>query len=157
MCYFTLYRREILLNFLTEIIADVVDGHGTRLRRIAAREIVRLQERFHNANNAQDVSVSAIELFDLKYRLADLDPPDYFTEQLCRESEPYSADEITFPTLVQLVRMEDRMFFWGWLPEQVRALGLAIQSGEEITYEVTREFVIIKDRDGKLRPFYRLS
>jgi hypothetical protein len=54
MCYFTLYRREILLNYLTEIIAEVIDGHGTRLRRIAAREIVRLQERFHNTNNGRE-------------------------------------------------------------------------------------------------------
>jgi hypothetical protein len=157
MRYFSLYRREILLNFLTEIIAEVIDGHGTRLRRVAAREIVKLQERFHNANNGRDVSLSAIGLFDLKYRLADLDPPAYFSEQLRGESEPYSADEIPFPALVQLVRMEDRLLFWGWLPEQVRALGLSIHPGEELTYDLTGEFIIIKDRDGKLRPFYRLS
>jgi len=46
---------------------------------------------------------------------------------------------------------------YGWPPEQVRALGLAINPGEDVAWPITREFVSIKHRQGNVRTFYRLS
>jgi len=151
----TIKRPTTLLNDLTEIIGDVVEGKETKLRRLAAIEIARVHIMFHNANNGQDVLIGVREFVELKYRLAD--PFAYFAEELRTEPEPYSADGILFPALVHLLRIEDGMFVWDWLPEQVRALGLAINPGEEIAWPITREFVTIKDRDGRPRRFYRLS
>lgn len=151
----TITRPETLLNVLTDLIGEVVEGKGTKLRRIAAREIARVHDLFHNARNGRDVLVAVHEFVELKWRLAD--PSPYFYEELCGEPEPYSTDGILFRALVDLLRIEDGMFVWQWLPEQVRALGLSINPGDELAWPITRELVTIKDCDGKPRPFYRLS
>ncbi len=151
----TLCRKELFLNCLVEIIGDVVEGKGTKLRRIAAREIARLHDRISNADDGQEYSRCILEFVDLKYRLAD--PCTYFFAELSAEPEPYSAAGILFPSLVHLIRIEDDMSSWEWLPEQIRALGLAINAGDEVAWPITREFVTIKDRDGNPRPFYQFS
>ena len=155
MSYITFCSKEVFLNLLVEIIGDVVEGKETKLRRIAAREIARLHDRISNADNGQEHSICILEFLDLKYRLAD--PDTYFFKELNEEPEPYSADWILFSALVHLIRIEDDMFSWEWLPDEIRALGLAINPGEEVAWPISREFVTIKDRDGTPRRFYPLS
>jgi hypothetical protein len=129
---------------------------GPELRRIPAREIIRLQERFHSANNGRDISVSAIEFFDLKYRLADMDPPVDVGEQLRHESEPYSATH--YHSLLGSTCPDGRSHvFLGMAPRTSPRPRIGDPSLRENYHELAREFVVIKDRDGKPRSLYRLS
>jgi hypothetical protein len=80
-----------------------------------------------------------------------------FWGEVLGETEPYSADGILFSALVHLVRIEEDLFGYGWLPERIRALGLEINPGEDLVWPITREFVTIKNRDGNTREFHRLS
>jgi len=93
------------------------------------------------------------ELAYLAFRLANLST--YFRRELLNEPVPYSADGISFPALVQLVRIEENLFGWGWLPEHDRALGLAINPGDELVGASGPDSYTIKDRRGNCREFYR--
>jgi hypothetical protein len=75
---------------------------------------------------------------------------------LLSELEPYPSSATLFPALVHLVRIEQDALGWGWLPEQIQALGLAINHGEELTW-LTQEWAEISDREGTRRRFYRFS
>ena len=147
------YDRQILRNLLTEIIGETVECKGTRIRRIAAREIVKRDKIMLNASE-RDHLIG--EIADLKCRLKGLS--SYFAGELHNEPMPYSADGILFPVLVHLVRrIEEDLFGWGWLPEQVRALGLAVNPGEELAWPTSPDSYAIKDRKGNCRVYYRFS
>jgi len=146
---------NVLGNYLIEIIGETVESQGTHIWRIAAKEIIKHDRILYYPKDCRDLMIAAVELADLNYRL--VDSLSYFSGKLSGEPEPYSADGILFPAWVHLVRIEDDLFAWGWLPEQVRALGLVIKPGEEVAWPITREFVNIKDRVGNCRRFYRLS
>jgi hypothetical protein len=150
-----IHNPEILQNYLIEIIGETVESQGSRVRRIAAKEIDNRYNIIRNANDGQDLMIAALEIANLSYRLAS--PSIYFAEELLSEPEPYSADGILFPALVDLVHIEEDLFTWGWLPEQVRALGLANNPGDELAWPITREFVTFRDRYGYMRTFHRLS
>lgn len=150
----TLCRPEVLSSFLIEIIGEAIEDSSSRVRRIAAKEVVR-HYTVNSANNGQAALVFLIEMVDLKYSLAS--PATYFAEELARETVPYSARGILFPALVHLVRIEEDMLAYGWLAEQIRALGLAINPGDELGWPISRDFVSIKDRDGNVRTFHRRS
>jgi hypothetical protein len=64
----------------------------------------------------------------------------YFAAEFRGATEPYSVIGITFSALVYLVRIEKDLLAYGWLPEQIRALGL---SGEELAWPITGDFVAI--------------
>jgi hypothetical protein len=78
-----------------------------------------------------------------------------FAEEIQDESESHSADGILFRALIDLVCIEADLFAWERLPEQVRALGLAINPGEEVARPITCDSVTIKDREGTCRASYR--
>lgn len=122
---------------------------------MAAREIVRLCDIFYSACTHEEILVSLVAIVDLKHRLAN--PLAHFPDELLTEVEPYPAVGILFSALVHLVRIEEGMFAWGWHPEQLRALGLAVNPGDEIAWPITRDFVSIMDAEGNVRPFYRFS
>jgi hypothetical protein len=147
--------RDVLGNYLIELIGETVEPHGTHIWRIAAKEIIKHDSTLYYPKDCQDLMMAAVELTDLNCRLAD--PLNCFSEELSGEPEPYSADGILFPAWVHIVRIEDNLFAWGWLPEQLRALGLAIDPGDAVAWPITRGFVTIKDREGNCRRFYRLS
>ncbi len=146
---------RILQCHLIDIIGETVERQKTPVRRIAAKEIIKRDSIIYYPKDDEDVVIAAVEIADLKYRLAS--PSTYFAGELLSEPELYSAEGILFHGLVHLVRIEEDLFAWSWLPEQVRALGLAINPGEDVAWPITREFVTIKDREGNERSFYRLS
>jgi hypothetical protein len=129
---------QILQSYLIEIIGKTVEYQGTRITRIAAKEILKRDILIWNAKDGSDVMLAIVEIAELKNRLAS--SSIYFAAELHRESEPYSADGILFPALVHLVRIEEDALDWGWLPEQLRALGLAMNHGEELTW-LTQEWL----------------
>ena len=148
-----IHHLQILRNHLTEIIGETVECKGTRIRRIAAREIVKRDRVMLNASE-RDVLIG--EFADLNCRLAC--PSIYFPRELYNEPVPYSAEGILFPVLVHLVRrIEEDLFGWGWLPEQARALGLAVNPGEELAWPTSPDSYEIRDRQGNCRVFYRYS
>ena len=147
------YDRQILRNLLIDTIGETVECKGTLIRRIAAREIVKRDKIMFNASE-RDVLID--EIADLRYRLACLSI--YFARELHSEPVPYCADGILFRVLVHLVRcIEDDLFGWGWLPEQVRALGLAVNPGEELAGATSPDSYTIKDRKGNCRVYYCFS
>jgi len=147
----TIHNTQIPQSYLTEIIGETVECQGTRVKRIAAKEIVKRDSLICNAKNCWDVMLAVVEIAKLKYRLAS--PSTYFAAELLREPEPYSAEGILFPALVRVVRIEEDALGWGWLPEQLRALGVAMNHGEELTW-LTQEWAEISDR-GDRRRIYR--
>ncbi len=149
------HHPEVLLNYLIEIVGDTVEGHETKLRRMAAREIVRLCNIFYGACNYQDILPCLVAIVAFNHRLAN--PSAYFSDELLTDEEPYSAEGISFPAFVHLVRIEEDMFAWEWRLEQLRALGLAINPGEQVAWPITRDYVSIMDAEGYVRRFYRSS
>jgi len=148
-----IHHPKILRNRLIEIIGEVVEGRGTRMRRIAAREIIRRDKIMINTNDWDSLM---LEIADLECRLAR--PATYFAGDLLNEPVPYSADGILFPVLVHLVRrIEEDLFGWGWLPEQARALGLAVNPGEELAWPTSPDSYAIRDAKGNCRVYYRIS
>jgi hypothetical protein len=144
---------QIFRNYLIEIIGETVERRGTLIRRVAAREIIR---RDHIMLNVNDRDSLMLEIDDLEYRLAR--PATYFPGALRNERLPYSADGILFPVLVHLVRrIEEDLFGWGWLPEQARALGLAVNPGEELAWPTSPDSYAIRDAEGNCRVYYRIS
>ena len=143
------HNRRILRNIATEIIGETV-GRGTQISRLAAKEIINLDRIVFNGTDRDELMA---ELAYLAFRLANLST--YFRRKLLNEPVPYSADGISFPALVQLVRIEENLFGWGWLPEHVRALGLAINPGDELVGASGLDSYTIKDRRGNCREFYR--
>jgi hypothetical protein len=146
-----LLNPQILQSYLIEIIGKTVEYQGTRVTCMAAKEIVKRDILIWNAKDGSDIMLAIVEIAELKNRLAS--SSIYFAAELHRESEPYSADGILFPALVHLVRIEEDALGWGWLPEQLRALGLAMNHGEELTW-LTQEWAEISDR-GDSRRIYR--
>lgn len=146
---------QILQSHLLEIIGETVERQGTRVKRIAAKEIIKLDPILYYPKDGQDLMMAVVEIAELNYRLAS--PSTYFFLELDGEPEPYSTDGVLFHALVHLVRIEEDLCAYGWPPEQVRALGLATNPGEDVAWPITREFVSIKDRQGNVRTFYRLS
>jgi hypothetical protein len=146
---------QILQNHLVEMIGETVERQGTRVKRIAAKEIIKRDPIPYYPKDSQDLMMAAVEIVELNYRLAS--PSTHFSAELEREVEPYSTDGMLFPAVVHTVRIEDDLFAWSWLPEQVRALGLAMNPGEDIAWPITREYVTLQDRDGNCRPVYRVS
>jgi hypothetical protein len=139
---------------LIEIIGEAVEGRGTKIRRIAAREIIKRDKLMRNPVCGRDASLA--EIAELKYRLTR--PANYFAGELRNEPALYSADGILFPVLVHLVRLvENNLFGWGWLPEQVRALGLAINPGDELVGANSLDVYAIKNRHGVYRSYCHFS
>jgi hypothetical protein len=147
-----IHNPQILHSYLIETIGETVECQGTRVRRIAAEEIVKRDSLIWNAKDDSDGMLVLVEIAELKDRLAS--PSVYFAAELLREPEPYSADGILFPALVHLVRIEKDALEWGWPPERLRALGLAMNHGEELRW-LTQEWAEISDRDGNRRRIYR--
>jgi hypothetical protein len=146
-----LLNPQILQSYLIEIIGETVVCQETRVTRIAAKEIVKHDTLIWNAKDDSDIMLAVIEIAELKDRLAN--PSIYFAAELLREPEPYSVDGILFSALVHLVRIEEDALDWGWLPEQLRALELAMNHGEELTW-LTKEWAEITYR-GDRRRIYR--
>jgi hypothetical protein len=148
-----LLNPRVLQSYLIEIIGETVECQGARVTRIAAKEIVKCDTLLWNAKNDSDVMLAIVEIAEAKKRLTS--PSIYFAAELLREPEPYSVDGILFPALVHLVRIEEDALGWGWLPEQLRALGLAMNYGEELRW-LTKEWAEISYR-GDHRRIYRFT
>jgi hypothetical protein len=133
----------------------MVEGQETKPRRLAAREIVRHCGILYNADSGPDALHTVVEI--VTFQLHMTSSSTNFWGEVLGETEPYSADGILFSALVHLVRIEEDLFGYGWLPERIRALGLEINPGEDLVWPITREFVTIKNRDGNTREFHRLS
>lgn len=149
----TIQFSEILCNYLIETIGETVERQRTQIRRIAAKEIIKRDAIMFNTIG--DPTALMVEIAELNYRLASASA--YFAGELLNEPEPYSADGILFSALVHLVRIEGNLSAWGWCSEQIRALGLAINPGEEVAWPITSDWVAVTDGEGNCRPFYRLS
>ena len=145
----------VLQSHLINIIGETVERQDTRVKRIAAKQIIKLDSILYYPKDGQDLMMSMLEIAELNYRLAS--PWTYFCGELEREPEPYSADGMLFHALVHLARIEEGLLIWEWHLERIRALGLEISPGEEIAWPITRDFVSIMDREGKLRRFHRFS
>ena len=147
---------QILQSHLIDIIGEAVEHQSNQVRRLAAKEIIKRDDIIYFPKSSQDIMMAAVVIGDLNYRLASAS--NYFAGELLRmEEEPYAADGILFPALVHLVRIEQDLFAWQWLPEQVRALGLAINRGENVAWPITQDYVTIQDAEGNCRQCYRLS
>jgi hypothetical protein len=150
-----LQHPEVLGNYQIEIIGDAVEHQSTQIRRMVAKQILKRDILIFFPQNCHDLMRAAVELEDL--RLSLLSFLAYFAAEFRGATEPYSAEGITFSALVHLVRIEKDLLAYGWLPEQIRALGLSINPGEELAWPITGDFVAIKDREGNSRRFFRLS
>ncbi len=138
---------QTLRNHLIDIIGETVEGQGTRLKRIAAKEIIERDRIMFNPRNRDAL---LLEIADLIYRLERYSI--YFASELVNEPVRYSAEGIPFRVLVRLVRLEeDFVFSWGWLPEQVHGFGRAIHPGEEPAGLSGPDSYSIRDREGNLR------
>lgn len=145
-------RVERFQNVLIKIIGETVEERDTKVRRMAARQIIKRDQIF---NAICDPDALMVEIGDLTDRLAN--PWANFAAELREEREPYAAEGISFSSLVHLVRVEDDLFAWGWLPERLRELGLEMNFDEELAWPITRDWLTIKGREGNLRRFYRHS
>ncbi len=147
--------RPILQRHLIDIVGDRVERQETRVKRIAAKEIIKLDPILYYPKDNYELTMAEVRIAELNYRLAN--PETHFYAELKNEPEPYSTEGMFFHALVQVVRVEDDMFAWSWHPEQLRALGLAFNFSEVIAWPITREYVTIQDSDGTSRRFYRFS
>jgi hypothetical protein len=134
------------------LIGEAVAGRAPGIRRAAAREIIKLHSFAFSVKSTYELSYLKRAFKEIEKRLAN--PSEYFDQALLSEGEPYPSGSILFPALVHLVRIEQDALGWGWPPEQLRALGLAINQGEELTW-LTREWAEISDREGNRTRFYR--
>lgn len=141
-----------LLAFMIEVIGEAIDARRPELRRAVAKEVIKLDHIALAMENMDPLAVAL--MFAELENIADAS--SYFHPEQLGAPGPYSTEGITFPALVHLVRIEETALAWEWLPEQLRALGLAINQGEELTW-LTPEWAEIRDREGNLRQFYRLS
>ncbi|MGO9449646.1 MAG: hypothetical protein ACLQDV_01185 [Candidatus Binataceae bacterium] len=150
-----IYCPPVLQNHLIEIVGETLGRQDTWLMRVAVKKIIKLDSILSFPKDSQDLTRSVVEMAELNRRMAS--PWRYFFEEVEREPEPYLADGILFHALLFIVRLEGDLFAYGWLADQVRALGLAINPGDSVVWPITSEFVTIEDRHGNCRPFYRLS
>ncbi len=141
-----------MMMAMIELVGEAVDAFLPHLRRAAAQEVIRLEGI--NRPGLYEVPIFLLSLSELEERLEHASPHPRL--EPCREPEPYPTDGITFPALVQIVRYEQAALAGGWLPEQLRALGLAIDQGELLRW-LTPESAAIRDREGNFRFFYRVS
>lgn len=141
-----------LVDQMIELIGEAVAGREPGIRRAAAREIIELDT--FSVKSTDDLTHMMRAFAELEDHLAH--PSRYFDQALLSELEPYPSTGILFPVQVHLVRIESDALGWGWLPEQLLALGLAIKYGEQLTW-LTREWAEISDREGSCRRFYPLS
>src|SRR5271167_4535041 len=119
-----LMHPEVLPNYQIEIIGEMVERQTTQIRRMVAKKIIRLDSLIFYPQDCYEIMIAAVELEDLNCCLSSF--LSYFAAEFRGAPEPYSADGIMFSALVHLVRIETDLFAYGWLPEQVRALGLSI-------------------------------
>ena len=149
----TIQSRRMLRNIAAEIIGRTVEGWRTEAKRFAAKEVIKLDNVVCRVGSRDEL---AVELACLEYRLAH--PSVCFPGELLCEVPPYSADGILFPALVQLVREEENFFgCWGWHPEQVRALGLAMNPGDILVGRSGSSSYTIADGKGRWRDYYLFS
>jgi hypothetical protein len=147
----TIQTRRALRNIATEIIGEIVDGWSTGAKWSAAREVIKLDILVARGSREE----LAANLALLIYRLER--PSACFPAKLLRETPLYSAEGILFPALVQLIREEDNFFgCLGWLPEQVRALGLAMNPGDGLVGRSSSDSYTLQDKKGHQRDFYRV-
>jgi hypothetical protein len=139
---------------MIELIGEAVASRAPGIRRAAAREIIKLDCFAFSVKSTDELTHLTRAFGEIEKHLAN--PSEYFDQALLSELEPYPGKGILFPALVHLVRIEQDALDWGWLPEQLRALGLAINHGEELTW-LTRDWAEISDHEGNRRRFYRFS
>lgn len=124
------------------------------MSRAVAREIIEL-DCFNTSVKSTDDLTHLIRVFaEIENHL--VHSSRYLDKALLGKLEPYPSTGILFSVQVSLVRIEKSALVLGWIPDQLRALGLAINHGEELTW-LTDELAEIKERDGSHRRFYRLS
>jgi hypothetical protein len=145
---------RIQIAAMIELIGEAVADREPGIRRAAAREIIKLDCFSFSVESADELTHLMRAFKEIEKHFAR--PSGYFDQALLSELEPYPGSGILFPALVHLVRIEQDALGWGWLPEQLRALGLAINHGEELTW-LTQEWTEISDREGYRRRFYRCS
>jgi hypothetical protein len=151
--HYALNTHQALRKPLIEIVGEIVEFKGTKMRRVGAKEVAKLDQIlfYHHDSN-----YLMIKIDDLAYRLAH--PSSYFEKELLNEPAVYSADGILFPILVQLVRgVEEDLFGRRWLPDQVRALGLAVNPGEQLAGASGLDSYSIRNAKGDYREFYRIT
>ena len=134
---------------MIELIGEAVAGREPGIGRAAATEIIKLDCFTFSVKNADELNHLMRAFVEIENRLAH--PSKYFDQALLSELGPYPSSGILFHVQVQLVRIEQDALEWGWLPEQLRALGLAINHGEKLTW------LEISDREGSRRRFHRFS
>jgi len=144
--------QEMLAAFI-EVFGETVDEKWPKLRRAAARMVAENLDRLSSAAEGGDLVILADILGELEDRLARVSTG--FCREPLDEAEPYPTEGITFAALVHLARIEQDALAWGWSPEQLQALGLAIKQGESLTWP-TQEWAEICDRNGNRRTHYRL-
>lgn len=81
---------------------------------------------------------------EIEYYLAH--PSKYFDQALLNALAPYPSSGILFLALVHPVCIEQDSLDRGWLPEQLRAFGLAINHDEELTWPA-QDWAEISDRE----------
>ncbi len=139
---------------MIELIGEAIAGREPGVSRAVAREIIELDCFTTSVKSTDDLAHLMRVFAEMENRWAH--SSTCLDQALLSESEPYPSTGILFSVQVSLVRIEKSALWWGWLPEQLRALGLAINHGEEITWLID-EWAEIKERDGRRKRFYRLS
>jgi len=136
-------------------VGIAIEDSSPAAKRMVARRIIDLQCDLHNfVQFGGEIPGLKLILSDLEVALVSIsdDRPDDVGE----DPGPYSIEGIALGVLVHLVRLEDCARHWGWMPEELRALGLDIRRDEEIIW-AARDHIEIKDSSGRVRHRYRLQ
>jgi hypothetical protein len=137
---------------MIEVIGEAIAGREPGVSRAAARAIIELDCFTTSVKNTDDLTHLMRVFEEIENHWAH--PSRYLDQALLRELEPYPSTGILFSVQVSLLRIEKYALGCGWLPEQLRALGLAINHGEQLIWLID-EWAEIKERDGSIRRFYR--
>ncbi len=149
----TIYVRKPVAQMI-ELIGEAIAGREPGISRAVAREIIKLDCVSTLVKSTDDLTHLMRVFAEIANHFAQ--PSSYLDRASLSESEPYPSTGILFSVQVSLLRFEKAALGWGWLPEQLRALGLTINHGEELIWLID-EWAEIKERDGNSRRFYRLS
>jgi len=135
-------------------VGIAIEDSSPAVKRMVARRIIDLQCDLHNFVQVGG-GIRGFKTILSNLEVALVSFADDRRDDVGEDPGPYSIEGIALGVLVHLVRLEDCARKWGWMPEELRALGLDIRRDEEIVW-ATPDHVQIRNSSGRVRYRYRV-